>query len=58
MVYMYLAMPRWSGMAGMICGSRMLRMTTSAGFHPRDLDPTSADVRRLGVFVTPTYAVK
>ena len=36
----------------------LLRITTAAGFYPRDFDPTSTDTRRLGVFIEPTYRVR
>jgi hypothetical protein len=36
----------------------LLRITTSAGFYPRDLHPGSTDTRFLGVFVTPTFEAK
>lgn len=34
------------------------RITTRAGFYPKDLNPASTDPRHLGVFIKPTYAVK
>ena len=36
----------------------LLRIRTSAGFYPRELEPASRDVRHLGVFVKPTYHVR
>ena len=36
----------------------LLRITTAAGFYPRDFDPASTDTRHLGVFIEPTYRVR
>jgi hypothetical protein len=37
----------------------MMRITTSAGFRPSDVDPNSRDQRFLGVYVVmPEHAVR
>jgi len=34
------------------------RITTSAGFYPRDFNPASTDNRHLGVFISPKYEAR
>ena len=36
----------------------LLRIETSKGFYPKDLDPDATDTRHLGVFVRPTYEAR